>query len=114
MFKFLTRIDLSFDLSRLSLYICLLGTKYFYSVCSTRVSNELGANNPNAAKSAMYTVMGISAVQISILSTCILLLGNLWARAFSNVEEVTEYTSSAMPLLAVTYLFDGIQGVLSG
>ncbi|CAM6109887.1 unnamed protein product [Calypogeia fissa] len=107
------------ELSFLSIFLNTAGLLFtipfgLSAAASTRVSNELGAHNPRAAKSAMNVVLGLSTVQVTIIATCILLFGKLWIMAFSDEEEVIEYTSSAMPLLALSTVFDGIQGVLSG
>jgi MATE family multidrug resistance protein len=43
-----------------------------------------------------------------------LLVRNVWGYAYSNEQEVAAYIARMMPVLAVSILFDGLQGVLSG
>jgi MATE family multidrug resistance protein len=42
------------------------------------------------------------------------LLRKLWGHAYSNEEEVVGYIARMMPVLAVSFLFDDLQCVLSG
>jgi MATE family multidrug resistance protein len=39
---------------------------------------------------------------------------NVWGYAYSNEQEVAAYIARMMPVLAVSILFDGLQGILSG
>ena len=81
---------------------------------STRVSNELGAGNPNQAKSAMAVSIKLSVL---LALTVVLALGfghNIWAGFFSNSNEIIQEFSSMTPLLAISIISDSVQGVLSG
>jgi MATE family multidrug resistance protein len=42
------------------------------------------------------------------------LVRNLWGYAYSSDERVVKYIARMLPLLAVSFLFDCVQGVLSG
>lgn len=53
-------------------------------------------------------VMGIS------IGLVMFLVRNLWGYAYSNEEEVVEYIARMMPILAVAFLVDDLQCVLSG
>uniref|UniRef100_M8BYF9 Protein TRANSPARENT TESTA 12 n=1 Tax=Aegilops tauschii TaxID=37682 RepID=M8BYF9_AEGTA len=82
---------------------------------STRVSNELGAGRPDAARLATTQVIMVLGVASSIsVSLAIILVRNLWGYAYSNDKEVVEYISKIMPIIAVALLFDDMQCVLSG
>uniref|UniRef100_A0ACD5UWR0 Uncharacterized protein n=2 Tax=Avena sativa TaxID=4498 RepID=A0ACD5UWR0_AVESA len=81
---------------------------------STRVSNELGAGRPNAARLATQVIMVLGIVSSVSVGLVMILVRNLWGYAYSNEKEVVEYVSRIMPILAVTYLFDDMQCVLSG
>ncbi|VAH31639.1 unnamed protein product [Triticum turgidum subsp. durum] len=81
---------------------------------STRVSNELGAGRPDAARLATYVIMVLGLVSSVSVGLAIILVRNLWGYAYSNEKEVVEYIARMMPILAVTFLFDDLQCVLSG
>ncbi|KAL0001251.1 hypothetical protein SO802_015032 [Lithocarpus litseifolius] len=84
------------------------------AAASTRVSNELGAGNPNQAKSAMAVAIKLSVL---LALTVVLALGfgrNIWAGFFSNSNEIIQEFSSMTPLLAISIISDSVQGVLSG
>ncbi|GJM90898.1 hypothetical protein PR202_ga07221 [Eleusine coracana subsp. coracana] len=75
---------------------------------STRVSNELGAGRPHAARLAARVVM-VLALTIGVSEgLVILLVRDLWGYAYSNEEEVTRYIARMMPVLAVSVFLDGI------
>ena len=84
------------------------------TICSTRVSNELGAGNAQAAKRAVYVVMSMSAFQATIVGTVLVALRFHWGWMYSSETEVVQYVGTIIPFLACIFLFDGIQGVLSG
>ncbi|XP_037477577.1 protein DETOXIFICATION 16-like [Triticum dicoccoides] len=81
---------------------------------STRVSNELGAGRPDAARLATHVIMVLGLVSSVSVGLAIILVRNLWGYAYSNEKEVVEYIARMMPILAVTFLFDDLQCVLSG
>ncbi|KAL2621763.1 hypothetical protein R1flu_001968 [Riccia fluitans] len=81
---------------------------------STRVANELGAYRPLAAKLAGKVIFGISISCAICIATSMILARHIWGKAFSNVEEVISSVADLMPLIAISAIFDGIQGVLSG
>jgi MATE family multidrug resistance protein len=81
---------------------------------STRVSNELGAGQPDVAKFSVKIGLGLSSIQALIIASTQLILRNLWGNIFSSSDEVVDYVAKMMPLLAITSFMDGIQGVLSG
>ncbi|CAN6234706.1 unnamed protein product [Urochloa humidicola] len=81
---------------------------------STRVSNELGAGRPQAARLATRVVM-VLAIMIGILvGLAMILVRNLWGHVYSNEAEVVKHISKMMPILAASFLFDCVQCVLSG
>ncbi|KAL6644682.1 hypothetical protein ACP70R_016290 [Stipagrostis hirtigluma subsp. patula] len=81
---------------------------------STRVSNELGAGRPTAARRAAQVVVFLSLVVAVLGGLVMVLVRNLWGYAYSSDEKVVRYTARMLLLLAVSFLFDCIQGVLSG
>ena len=89
---------------------------YVYKLgeCSVRVSNELGAGKPKAARSAVAVSMGIGLVNGLVMALLILLLRNVWGWTFSNDQEVVDRVASTAPYLAVLAFLYGCQAILSG
>lgn len=83
-------------------------------MCSTRVSNELGAGRPQAAQLAARVVMFLALTEGILLSLILVAIRHIWGYLFTNEEEVVSYLSLIMPVLALSNFMDGIQGVLSG
>ncbi|KAK2367994.1 protein DETOXIFICATION [Trifolium repens] len=81
---------------------------------SIRVSNELGAGNPRAARLAVYVVVVIAVIEGILVGAALMLIRNIWGYAYSNEEEVVKYVAIMMPILAVSNFLDGMQCVLSG
>ncbi|OMO73246.1 Multi antimicrobial extrusion protein [Corchorus olitorius] len=84
------------------------------AAASTRVSNELGAGNPDRAKHAMAVTLKLSVV---LAFAVVLTLGfghDIWAGFFSNSHSIIKKFAEMTPLLAVSISIDAIQGVLSG
>ncbi|KAI3730624.1 hypothetical protein L1987_61796 [Smallanthus sonchifolius] len=81
---------------------------------STRVSNELGAARPEAARLAVCVVVIIAIIEGVIVVSVTILVRNVWGRLYSNDEEVVKYVAAMMPLLALSDFLDGFQCVLSG
>ncbi|KAK7272550.1 hypothetical protein RJT34_29214 [Clitoria ternatea] len=94
--------------------IAYMITNGLSAAASTRVSNELGAGNPERAKHAMNVSLKLSL----ILSFCfVLALGfghNIWIQMFSDSPVIKKEFASVTPLLAISILLDAIQGVFSG
>uniref|UniRef100_A0ACD5ZQ58 Uncharacterized protein n=1 Tax=Avena sativa TaxID=4498 RepID=A0ACD5ZQ58_AVESA len=81
---------------------------------STRVSNELGAGRPDAARLATRVTMILGVITGTSVGLLMVLSRNLWGYAYSNEGEVVGYVARMMPILAVSFLFDDLQCVLSG
>lgn len=86
----------------------------FNIVYSTRVSNELGAGRPQAAKIALAAVIVLSATEVVLASTTLFAVRNVWGYAFSNEKEVVTYVAEITPILCISIIMDGTQAVLSG
>ncbi|KAF7112882.1 hypothetical protein RHSIM_RhsimUnG0182700 [Rhododendron simsii] len=103
------------------LSICLTtATLHFYipysfgAAASTRVSNELGAGNPEAARLAVWAVIALDAVEVTIASATLFCCRHILGRAFSNDKEVVDYVTDVAPLLCISIIMDSFQAVLSG
>lgn len=92
----------------------LFMTFMFFSSSSTRVSNELGAGQPQAAKLATRVVMGIALSAGLLLASTMILLRNFWGYMYSNEPEVVTYIAKMIPVLAISFFTDGLHSSLSG
>ncbi|XP_043695207.1 protein DETOXIFICATION 16-like [Telopea speciosissima] len=81
---------------------------------STRVSNELGAGNPQVARLAVLVVLVMAITEGILVGMTMILLRRVWGFAYSNENEVAKYVANMMPVLALSNFLDGIQCVLSG
>ncbi|CAN6178196.1 unnamed protein product [Urochloa humidicola] len=84
------------------------------SAISTRVSNELGAGRPQAARLAVRVVVFLAISEGLVIGLVLVCIRYIWGHAYSNVEEVVTYVAKMMLVIAVSNFFDGIQCVLSG
>lgn len=84
------------------------------AAASTRVSNELGAGNPERAKHAMIVTLMLTVVFGVIVVSALAFGHNIWAGFFSNSSVIISQFASMTPLLVVSILFDFIQGISSG
>uniref|UniRef100_A0A0E0FRC3 Protein DETOXIFICATION n=1 Tax=Oryza nivara TaxID=4536 RepID=A0A0E0FRC3_ORYNI len=81
---------------------------------STRVANELGAGNPEGARSAVYVVLSVAVTEALIVCGTLLASRRLLGRAYSSEEEVISFVAMMVPLVCITVVTDGLQGVMSG
>ncbi|XP_024315741.1 protein DETOXIFICATION 12 isoform X4 [Brachypodium distachyon] len=84
------------------------------TAASVRVSNELGAGNPEGARMVVSVALSIIICSAVLVSTTLLALRHFIGIAFSNEEEVINYVTRMVPVLSVSVITDSFQGVLSG
>ncbi|KAJ4973463.1 hypothetical protein NE237_006637 [Protea cynaroides] len=103
------------------LSVCLTTISFFYTIpygvgsaASTRVSNELGAGNPQAARVAVSAVMLIAVTEALIVSLTLFAFRYILGYAYSNEKEVINYVTEMVPLISLSVIMDSMQGVLSG
>ncbi|GLU12951.1 hypothetical protein SLE2022_296040 [Rubroshorea leprosula] len=84
------------------------------SAVSTRVSNELGAGHPDAARLAVCVVLIIAIAEGMLVGSVLILIRSIWAYCYSSEREVVSYVAAMMPILAASNFLDGLQCVLSG
>ncbi|KAL4015626.1 hypothetical protein IC575_023216 [Cucumis melo] len=84
------------------------------SAGSTRVSNELGAGKPEAARKAAGAAIFLAVVEIIIASVVLFAVRHVFGYAFSSEKEVVDYVSVMAPLVCISIIMDAIQGVISG
>ncbi|KAF3444318.1 hypothetical protein FNV43_RR14008 [Rhamnella rubrinervis] len=103
------------------LSICLTTTSLHYFIpygvsaaASTRVSNELGAGNSQAAQKVVYSVMMLAVTEAIVLSTTLFCCRSVLGYAYSNAKEVVDYIERLTPLLSMSFIMDSLMAVLSG
>jgi MATE family multidrug resistance protein len=81
---------------------------------STRVSNELGAGNPDGARLAVRVVMFIAVTEAVLITGALLASQHILGYAFSSDKEVVDYVNAMVPFICISVAADSLQGVLSG
>lgn len=81
---------------------------------STRVSNELGAGNPQAARLAVVASMFLTVSESVIIGSTVFASRSVFGYIFSNEKEVVDYVTSISPLICLSVIADSLHGVLSG
>ncbi|BFG17149.1 hypothetical protein CerSpe_034230 [Prunus speciosa] len=107
------------ETSVLSVCLQTISTLYaipygFGAAASTRVSNELGAGNPQGARIATCAAMFLAVTETSIITTTLFACRNVFGYTFSNEKEVIDYVTTMAPLVCLSVILDSLQGVLSG
>lgn len=86
----------------------------FNAAISVRVSNELGAGRPNAARFSILVVL-MSSVALGLASfVAVLLLRDVYGAPFTDSPEVVEAVASLAVVFAFSLLLNSVQPVLSG
>ncbi|KAJ1382921.1 Multi antimicrobial extrusion protein [Sesbania bispinosa] len=103
------------------LSICLSITTTIYTVpeaigsaASTRVSNALGAGNPQAARVSVSAAMTLAASEAVLVSSIIFACRQVLGYVFSNEQDVVDYVTDMVPLLSLSVILDTLHGTLSG
>ncbi|KAM7276352.1 hypothetical protein ACFE04_018218 [Oxalis oulophora] len=103
------------------LSVCLSTTTTLFTIpdglaaaVSTRVSNNLGAGNPKAARTAAYTVMFLTLTLALIVSSVLFASRNVFGYVFSNEKEIVESVTAMAPLVCLCVVLNSFQAVLSG
>ncbi|KAL9239879.1 hypothetical protein vseg_014158 [Gypsophila vaccaria] len=86
----------------------------FNAAVSVRVSNELGASRPGAAKFAVVVAVATSFMIGLLLSLLLLVLRGKYPLVFTRSQEVQKLVYELTPLLALTIIINSVQPVLSG
>ncbi|XP_061351421.1 protein DETOXIFICATION 12-like [Gastrolobium bilobum] len=103
------------------LSVCLNTIATLYTIpfgigasASTRVSNELGAGNPYAARVAVLAAISLAVFESSIVNATLFACRNVYGYIFSNEKQVVDYVTVMAPLVCLSVMLDSIQGVLVG
>ncbi|XP_012573818.1 protein DETOXIFICATION 30 [Cicer arietinum] len=81
---------------------------------SVRVSNELGASHPRAAKFSLVVAVITSFAIGILLSLVLIIFRHQYPMLFSNDPEVRKVVIELTPMLALCIVINNIQPVLSG
>ncbi|XP_021747685.1 protein DETOXIFICATION 14-like isoform X1 [Chenopodium quinoa] len=84
------------------------------AAASTRIANELGAGNPQAARVAACGVVVMGVTNGLIVSSILFATRRVFGYCFSNEKQVVDYVFTMAPLICANVIFDSIQAVLSG
>ncbi|CAB4295720.1 unnamed protein product [Prunus armeniaca] len=103
------------ETSVLSVCLQTISTLYaipygFGAAASTRVSNELGAGNPQGARIATCAGMFLAVTETSIITTTLFACRNVFGYTFSNEKEVIDYVTTMAPLVCLSVILDSLQG----
>ncbi|KAL9229257.1 hypothetical protein vseg_004743 [Gypsophila vaccaria] len=103
------------------LSICLTTIATLYAIpyglsaaASTRISNELGAGNPQEARTAACAAMMMEVGCALTLCSILFTTRNVFGYTFSNEDEVVAYVTAMAPLICLNVIIDGLQCILSG
>ncbi|PWA99708.1 MATE efflux family protein [Artemisia annua] len=107
------------ETSVLSICLTIATLHYFipYSLgaaASTRVANELGAGNPDAAKVALLAVFVLGAMEVIIASATLFCFRSVLGYAFGNEKELVDYVKEITLLICFSISADTVQAILSG
>ncbi|XP_030498725.2 protein DETOXIFICATION 14 [Cannabis sativa] len=86
----------------------------FGAATSTRVSNELGAGKPKAARFVVRVVLCLVVIEAVIVSSSLFLGRKTFGYVFSNEKEVVDYVTSMAPLVCAAVMINSLQAILSG
>ncbi|PIA60213.1 hypothetical protein AQUCO_00300011v1 [Aquilegia coerulea] len=86
----------------------------FNAAISVRISNELGAGRPRAAKFSILVVVITAALIGVVFLSLVLALKDVYALPFTNNPEVAHEVSKLAVIFAFTLLLNSVQPVLTG
>ncbi|KAG0452232.1 hypothetical protein HPP92_026072 [Vanilla planifolia] len=109
----ITSITLSIPCLNISSVVFMI-TMGLGAAISIRVSNELGAGNPQAARLAMLVSTGLTMTEGLVVGSAMVLMHNVLGRAYSNDKVVVKSVAAMVPLVALSHFINTIQCVFSG
>ncbi|KAF3441492.1 hypothetical protein FNV43_RR15406 [Rhamnella rubrinervis] len=84
------------------------------TTASIRVSNELGAGNPEAAKVAVWATMFIAIAEMLIVSVTLFFCRHILGYAFNSEKEIVDRVADMGPLVSLSIIMESSQILLSG
>ncbi|CAN1753468.1 Protein DETOXIFICATION 16 [Linum perenne] len=73
---------------------------------STRVSNELGACQPERARMAVWVVLGMAVTEGLLVGVILFSIRGVWGYAYSNDKPVIDYVAQMLPIVAIANFLD--------
>ncbi|KAG8384122.1 hypothetical protein BUALT_Bualt04G0085500 [Buddleja alternifolia] len=86
----------------------------FGAAASTRVSNELGAGNPQKARVVVLAVTFLAVTETVTVSITLFCCRHILGRAYSSDKQVVNYIAAMTPLICLSTVADSLQAVISG
>lgn len=107
------------ETSVLSICVSIIVTIYTIpesigSAASARVSNALGAGNPQAARVSVSAAMALAALEAILVSSIIFSCREVLGYVFSTEQDVVDYATDMVPLISLSVILDTLHGTLSG
>ena len=62
----------------------------------------------------VVAAISLNVLETTVISATLLFCRDLFGYIFSNEKEVVDYVASMAPLVCVSVILDGMQGVLTG
>ncbi|KAI9120242.1 hypothetical protein K1719_008890 [Acacia pycnantha] len=84
------------------------------SAASTRVSNALGAGNPQAARVSALCSRILATCEALIVTSIVFASQNVLGDLFSNEPDVIAYITDIAPFLVMSVFVDSLQGTITG
>ena len=84
------------------------------TLCSVRVSNELGAAHPRTAKFSLGVAVASSFLIGLVISLILIIARNNYPSLFSSDTDVEALVKELTPILALCIVINNVQPVLSG
>ncbi|XP_059451240.1 protein DETOXIFICATION 14-like [Corylus avellana] len=103
-------LSICFTITYLHYYVAYA----FGATASTRVSNELGAGNPQAAKVAVKAIILVSIAEMVTVSMILFFCRNVLGNAFSKEKEIVDHVADMGPWICLSIIMDSLQAVFSG
>ncbi|KAH1072696.1 hypothetical protein J1N35_025024 [Gossypium stocksii] len=101
--------------------ICFTSSSLHYYIpfgisvaASTRVSNELGGGNPEAAQISTIAVMLVTLAEAVIASVILFCFRHIFGYAYSDDKEVVNNVAKMVPLMCLSIIMDSLHVVLTG
>ncbi|KAH9741622.1 protein DETOXIFICATION 2 [Citrus sinensis] len=101
------------------LSICLAITTLHFIIpygigAAARVSNELGAGNPEAARRAAWSAVFVATLEAVIASTILFSCRFIVGYAYSNDKQVVDFIAAMTPLICLSIILDTLHAVFQG
>ncbi|KAG4114597.1 hypothetical protein ERO13_D12G055200v2 [Gossypium hirsutum] len=101
--------------------ICFTSSSLHYYIpfgisvaASTRVSNELGGGNPEAAQISTIVVTLVTLAEAVIASVILFCCRHIFGYAYSDDKEVVNNVAKMVPLMCLSIIMDSLHVVLAG